>query len=132
MNRHPLPEAHDLVAFKRARRAAARLLVKRTVEDHVAIIEAVATAAVAAVSVMAILLAATGWVMPRLRVPTFTQNTPSTMPMAKPSLVATPVVLPALAVGAGSWATADVVVVAGRERCAGSQAREVLEPPDSA
>lgn len=49
--RHPLPEVRDLGAFKRARQAAARLVVERSIEEHAAIIEAVATAAVVAMSV---------------------------------------------------------------------------------
>jgi hypothetical protein len=51
MNRHPLPEARDITAFKRARKTAARLLVEQAIEDHDAIIEAVATAAVVATAV---------------------------------------------------------------------------------
>ena len=82
---------------------------------------------------MAVFLTVLGWTVPQLRVPVYmVTSSPKKPASVAHTYVSAIKVQPPLAVGAGSWATADVVVVAGRERCAGSQARRALEPPDGA
>ena len=82
---------------------------------------------------MAVFLTVLGWTLPRLRsrayMVTSSPKKPASVAHTCGSAINT---RPPLAVGAGSWTTADVVVVAGRERCVGPAAREALEPPDGA
>ena len=81
---------------------------------------------------MAVSLALLGWMLPKLRVPVYMATSSPKKPVGVAHMWGSAIsIQPPLAVGAGSWATADVVVVAGRERCVGSQAREALEPPDA-